>query len=277
MLEQHLSFMRTSIKLAKYALDHGETPVACIFVNSKTNEIISFGINNTNDSLTGIAHAEFIAIDKILKRFGNNSFTSALFNDIIVYVTVEPCIMCASALKQLGIKKIYFGCPNERFGGNGTVFSINTDKSTIGYNCNNEMATKLNDKVTHEEMVVCNNKEVNQPSIPGLYRKEAIMLLRYFYHKENINSPKPRSKQNRTLDKGNFPNINWEQYITKDSFEREFGNENALNYYEQEDICQCRDINWTLLDGKYNDLINKLNNTILGIQVQDTKRIKLDN
>ena len=44
------------------------------------------------------------------------------------YVTVEPCIMCASALAQLGIGKVYFGCHNDRFGGCGSVLNLNEAK-----------------------------------------------------------------------------------------------------------------------------------------------------
>ena len=42
-----------------------------------------------------------------------------------LYVTVEPCIMCASALRQMGIKEVYFGCENDRFGGCGSVLGVN--------------------------------------------------------------------------------------------------------------------------------------------------------
>ena len=45
--------------------------------------------------------------------------------DITLYVTVEPCIMCASALLQMGIKQVVYGCDNERFGGCGSVLAVN--------------------------------------------------------------------------------------------------------------------------------------------------------
>ena len=45
--------------------------------------------------------------------------------DVTLYVTVEPCIMCASALRQLGIKEVYCGCINDRFGGCGGVLGVN--------------------------------------------------------------------------------------------------------------------------------------------------------
>ena len=42
-------------------------------------------------------------------------------------MTVEPCIMCASALRQMGIKEVYYGCENERFGGCGSVLGVNKE------------------------------------------------------------------------------------------------------------------------------------------------------
>ena len=44
-----------------------------------------------------------------------------------LYVTVEPCIMCASALRQLGLEAAYYGCENERFGGCGSVLGVNNE------------------------------------------------------------------------------------------------------------------------------------------------------
>ena len=44
--------------------------------------------------------------------------------DTTLYVTVEPCIMCASALRQMGIKEVYYGCENDRFGGCGSVLGV---------------------------------------------------------------------------------------------------------------------------------------------------------
>ena len=44
-----------------------------------------------------------------------------------VYVTVEPCVMCASALRQYGVRSVYYGCSNDRFGGTGGVLSIHSE------------------------------------------------------------------------------------------------------------------------------------------------------
>lgn len=69
-----------------------------------------------------------VAIDQV-KLWCENEGLS--FNDILhdccLYVTVEPCIMCAAALRFLGIPKVVFGCANERFGGCGSILNIHTD------------------------------------------------------------------------------------------------------------------------------------------------------
>jgi tRNA(Arg) A34 adenosine deaminase TadA len=69
-------------------------------------------------------HAEFDAIA------GLHSVTPAdkiNWNDVKLYVTVEPCLMCSSALRQIGINLVYFGCSNDRFGGCGGVVSIHNE------------------------------------------------------------------------------------------------------------------------------------------------------
>ena len=65
-------------------------------------------------------HAELEAIDHLLPMH------PAPFSSITLYVTVEPCVMCASALRQIGIGKVVYGCGNDRFGGCGSVIDVNT-------------------------------------------------------------------------------------------------------------------------------------------------------
>lgn len=246
--------MATAIKLAKYALDHGETPVACIFVHSITNQIVAYGMNDTNNSLTGIAHAEFMAIEQIKSRFPLDQTAFEEFcSHCIVYVTVEPCIMCASALKQLNFQKIYFGCGNDRFGGNGTVLAIHQDESTLNHK----------------------GSTYKQDSIPGLYRREAIMLLRYFYVKENKRSPNPRVKLDRNLDKDNFPKMNWSQYMNKNLFGQEFGSINLPHFQEMDDLEEYKTIDWDLIDSNYDTLIDDLTKEINQVKLNEFKRIKI--
>ncbi|KAL7751834.1 tRNA(adenine34) deaminase [Sorochytrium milnesiophthora] len=97
----------------------------------------------------------------------------AIFAQTDLYVTVEPCVMCASALRQLRIRKVYFGCGNDRFGGCGSVLDVHA--RPFG---------------------------VDPPFLveQGYFREEAIMLLRKFYLRENGNAPNPRKKQHRMLN-----------------------------------------------------------------------------
>ena len=72
--------------------------------------------------MQGTRHAEFLAIASILQ-----SHPPSIFHQTDLYVTVEPCIMCASALRQYGIRTVYYGCSNDRFGGTGGVLSIHSE------------------------------------------------------------------------------------------------------------------------------------------------------
>ncbi|SCU88165.1 LADA_0E08570g1_1 [Lachancea dasiensis] len=217
-LDLHVNYMRMATKLARYALDHDETPVACIFVHTPTDQVLAYGMNDTNRSLSGVAHAEFMGIAQIQEKFGAQN--TAIFKDVTLYVTVEPCIMCASALKQLGIQKVVFGCGNERFGGNGSILSIHRDSCTVPQN-------------KHE-------------LIPGVLRKEAIMLLRYFYVRENERSPKPRAKANRKLDVSVFPPMNWGLYLTRSEFEEIFG-ASKIEYFDKS-LDLSTHVDWSLID-----------------------------
>ena len=113
-----MNFMHRAVELAKIALEQGEVPVGCVIV--KGDEIIGEGHNLTNLFKNGTKHCEFIAINDAIRKNPQVEFEEA-----DLYVTCEPCIMCAEALALIKIRKVYFGCYNERFGGNGSVIKIN--------------------------------------------------------------------------------------------------------------------------------------------------------
>lgn len=76
--------------------------------------------------LQATRHAELEAIDAILADPVLTPEEQPYpLSDTVLYVTVEPCIMCASALRQMGIKEVFYGCANERFGGCGSVLGVN--------------------------------------------------------------------------------------------------------------------------------------------------------
>lgn len=138
---------RELIQQAHEAFEASEIPVGCVLV--RDGQIISTGRNRTNelrnvrqDDCTcsrtqATLHAEFEALSALLPPPSAPSRTaddplpehSALpsFRDVALYVTVEPCLMCAAALRQVGIGKIVYGCGNERFGGCGGVRSVHAE------------------------------------------------------------------------------------------------------------------------------------------------------
>ena len=206
-LQSRFSYMAVAIFVAYRAIKIGETPVACIFVDESEGKILSFGCNNTNESLNGTRHAEFEAIDKITWQYNlldSNAKTCAeFFGRLTVYVTIEPCIMCARVLRQIGVKKVYFGAANDRFGGNGTTIKAQGEDS--------------------------------YPSVGGIMRVEAIHLLRCFYIQQNDSAPVPKIKKNKEIIGKEFPpNLNFSLYSSDEVFKEEFGEERYNIFYSNE-------------------------------------------
>ena len=125
---------------AEEALVAREIPVGCVFV--RNDEFIARGRNRTNETrnvrllsrhrliftsetiLQASIHAELAALAHILPNALHPERTFEPLTDVTLYVTVEPCLMCASALRQVGIRKVIYGCANDRFGGCGGVLEI---------------------------------------------------------------------------------------------------------------------------------------------------------
>jgi len=165
--------MREALEVAKAALPLKEVPVGCVILN-EDDIIIGRGHNKTNICMNPTRHAEFVAIDEGLKWCEDKKLNwTDVFAKSSLYVTCEPCIMCASALRLVHIKRWIYGCSNERFGGCGSVLSIHA----------------------HEwESKETGGIEV----ISGVCEKEAIQLLQLFYTEENPFATEPKSKKNRS-------------------------------------------------------------------------------
>ncbi|CAZ80789.1 unnamed protein product [Tuber melanosporum] len=173
--------MQSALQIATSALQSNEVPVGCVFVHG--SRIIASGRNDTNRSLCGTRHAELVAIDKILA-----THPPSIFKETDLYVTVEPCIMCASALRQIGIRKVYFGCSNDRFGGCGGVLRVHEgDGMGDGRNGGNGGGG--------------GGYEV----VGGIYSSSAVVKLREFYVQENGRAPVATSKKGRELKTDNLP------------------------------------------------------------------------
>lgn len=127
--EERASYlMGRAFEMAELALQRKEVPVGCV-VDYK-GAIIAQGCNEVNVSKNATRHAEMVAIDQVLEyvRTAGVSLEEVCASSCVC-VTVEPCIMCAFALRQVGLTNVVFGCKNERFGGCGSVLSI--DKAVL--------------------------------------------------------------------------------------------------------------------------------------------------
>lgn len=100
--------MRESLKQASKAFERGEMPVGVIIVHK--DKIISRGYNKKELKKDSTMHAEIIAIRRASKKIGDWRL-----NECVMYVTMEPCIMCLGAIKGSRIKKIYCGVKNKTY------------------------------------------------------------------------------------------------------------------------------------------------------------------
>ena len=116
-----ISFLREALKEAKKARYKGEVPVGAVLVLK--NKIIGRGHNKSITLKDPTAHAEIIALRAASKRSGNYRL-----NGSKMYVTIEPCPMCAGALVWARVSEIIFGAYDKKAGACGTLFDIANNK-----------------------------------------------------------------------------------------------------------------------------------------------------
>ncbi|KAM3174688.1 hypothetical protein ACTXT7_010039 [Hymenolepis weldensis] len=170
--------MEEAFELAERALNAAEVPVGCAFIYK--NEVIASGKNEVNASGDATQHAEIVAI-KRLERWceENGQSLEIILPETILHVTVEPCIMCAAALRfslPAHPKCIIYYSQNERFGGCGSVMNIHTDEAI-------------------RPPLTC--KSGGSPN-------RSIELLKKFFNQENLNAPEEKriKKGQREQDTG---------------------------------------------------------------------------
>ncbi len=111
------SFMKQAVKQAKKAYDKLETPIGCVIVYE--DKIIARGYNKRNMKKNTLAHAEILAINKASKVLGDWRL-----EDCTMYVTLEPCPMCAGAIVQARIPRVVIGSMNPKAGCAGSVLNL---------------------------------------------------------------------------------------------------------------------------------------------------------
>ncbi|XP_056163577.1 tRNA-specific adenosine deaminase TAD2-like isoform X2 [Syzygium oleosum] len=151
-----LGFMQLAIDQAKLPLDSLEVPVGCVIIEDGNG--IAAERNRTNKTWNGYikkillkkvevaipirslfflvrfsATSKMEALDVLLVRWQRTGFSAAevaeKFSACTLYVTCEPCKMCAAALSIIGLKEVYYGCANDKFGGCGSIMSLHSSSS----------------------------------------------------------------------------------------------------------------------------------------------------
>ena len=116
-MEQHIKYMKEALQQAKKAYALGEVPIGCVIVYE--DKIIARGYNRRNTDKNTLAHAEITAINRASKKIGDWRL-----EDCTLYVTLEPCQMCAGAIVQSRITNVVMGCMNPKAGCGGSILNI---------------------------------------------------------------------------------------------------------------------------------------------------------
>ena len=125
-------FMEQALALAREAGEAGEVPVGCVIV--RDGVVVGRGRNRRESSKTALGHAEIEAIADACKNLGGWRLW-----DCTLYVTLEPCAMCAGAILNARIKRVVFGARDEKYGACGSV----CDLFSMNFNHHPEVQTGL--------------------------------------------------------------------------------------------------------------------------------------
>ena len=116
-MTQDEKYMKEALKQAQKAYDLGEVPIGCVIVYE--DKIIGRGYNRRNTDKNTLAHAEITAINKASKKMGDWRLEGCT-----LYVTLEPCQMCAGAIVQARITEVVMGSMNPKAGCAGSILNI---------------------------------------------------------------------------------------------------------------------------------------------------------
>ena len=116
-------FMNQALEQAKKALLFNEVPIGAILVDNKTNKIIDFSHNLIESAHNASAHAEMILINK-----ASNQNNNKILKGTSIFVTLEPCAMCAAAISEMRIDRIYFGAYDQKKGSLESIMKIYNEK-----------------------------------------------------------------------------------------------------------------------------------------------------
>ncbi len=116
-MSQDEKFMKAALIQAKKAAGIGEVPIGCVIV--KEGKIIARGYNRRNTDKNTLCHAEITAIKRASKAVGDWRL-----EDCTIYITLEPCQMCAGAIIQARMQRVVMGCMNPKAGCGGSILNL---------------------------------------------------------------------------------------------------------------------------------------------------------
>ncbi len=114
-------WMNYALEQARLALQEDEVPIGAVLV--KDNKIIAIDHNRTRQTNNNLAHAEKLVIEQIIES------DEKFLYDYILFVTVEPCLMCAGAIIWARVGKVVFGCYDPKSGAVGSIYNALLDKN----------------------------------------------------------------------------------------------------------------------------------------------------
>ena len=114
-------YMRMALEQARKAAELGEVPIGAVVV--RDGQVVSAACNSREMEHDPAGHAEFTALQQAAQRLGAWRLTGCT-----VYVTLEPCIMCAGLMHQARIDRCVFGAHDPKAGALGTLYQINADE-----------------------------------------------------------------------------------------------------------------------------------------------------
>lgn len=117
MTDLDTKYMRAAFREAEKAYALGEVPIGCVIVHD--GKVIARGYNRRNTDKSTLSHAELIAVRKASRRIGDWRL-----EECVLYVTLEPCQMCAGAIVQARIPRVVMACMNPKAGCAGSILNI---------------------------------------------------------------------------------------------------------------------------------------------------------
>ena len=153
--DKSIAYMREAILEARKALEEGEIPVGAVIVHE--GKIIGRGHNTTEQDGDPTAHAEINAIRQA-GRYLRETLSWRRLTDCHLYVTMEPCSMCAGALVWARVESITAGVPDPKAGGCGSVLNVIQEE-------------KLNHQIQYRELEECAEKDACRGMLQDFFRE----------------------------------------------------------------------------------------------------------